>query len=481
MPCVRSSRALGVLIVLLGTAPATDAQSRLSWTRCEEAVPTARCGVLQVPEHREKTDGRQLDIAFTVLGARDRAAFEPVVVLLGGPGAAASGQMWALASVHAAINASRDVILVDQRGTGRSSPLGCIHGSDDDLQSYIDFLPAAAVRACVAGLDGAVDPGRYGTAHFVEDLEALRVALGLRQWSLHGASYGSRVALEYMSRHPRSIRAAVLVGVAPPFQPLPAAFGRDADRALRMLAADCGRDVACAAAFPDFAVEIDSIARRLERAPATVSIPDPVTGSPSAVRFTRAAFGEVVRASMYSPMGAANLPLAVHLAYRGDFVWLARAHVRRQRSIAREGWMGLYLAVTCAEDVPRTDRTTALTESRGTVLGEFRVRQHYAACAMWPAATAVEARKARIATPVLMIVGDRDPVTPPAWARLAQRDMARARLVVIPGGGHGFAGMSGLACLERLQVAFLATLDPMGLDASCATRMRPPRFVVSRP
>lgn len=480
MRCGRSSRAFCLLIVLLGAAVTTDAQS-LSWTRCEDAIARARCGVLQVPEDRDKAHGRQVRIVFTVLAARGDRVSDPVLVLLGGPGEAASGRVAALGNLHAALNESRDVMLVDQRGTGRSSPLGCVHGSDDDLQSYVEFLPAVAVKACVAALAGTIDPSRYGTADFVEDLEALRGALGIRGWNLHGASYGSRVALEYMARYPRSIRAAILVGVAPAAQPLPASFGNDADRALAMVAADCRRDAACANAFPDFAAEIDSIARRLERAPAVAPIPHPTTGARSSVRFTRAAFGEVVRASMYSPLGAASLPLAIHEAYRGKYASLARTHVRRQRLIAREGWMGLYLAVTCPEDLARAEEAATLARSRRTILGEFRARQHFAACALWPVPKAGgTARTTRITTPTLMIVGDRDPVTPPAWARVAQRDMSGARLVIVPGGAHGFAGMRNAACLDRLQVAFLATPDPAGLDASCAESMRPPRFVVPR-
>jgi pimeloyl-ACP methyl ester carboxylesterase len=470
-----------VLLCAATTTDAQDAQSNLSWTRCQEAVPNARCGVLQVPEDRAKADGRQVRTVFVVLAARVNSASEPVVVLLGGPGEAASGRVSALANFHAALNATRDVILVDQRGTGRSSALGCVDGSDDDLQSYVEFLPAAAVRRCVAALAGTVNLARYGTVDFVEDLEALRLALGAGRWSLHGSSYGSRVALEYMMRYPRSIRAAILVGVAPASQLLPVSFGNDADRALRMVVADCRKDAACARAFPGFALEIDSIARRLERSPAMVTIPHPATGARSSVRFTRAAFGEVVRASMYTPLGAASLPLAIHEAYRGNYTSLALTHVRRQRWIAREGWMGLYLAVTCPEDIARADEMAALVGSRSTVLGEFRARQHFAACATWPvAAAAGAARKAAITTPTLMIVGDRDPVTPPKWARIAQRDMSSTRLVVIPGGGHGFAGMSGVACLDHVQVAFLANPDPAALDVRCAESMRPPRFVVPR-
>jgi pimeloyl-ACP methyl ester carboxylesterase len=212
-----------------------------------------------------------------------------------------------------------------------------------------------------------------------------------------------------------------------------------------------------------------------------VWIRHPATGERSRVRFSRAAFGEVVRASLYGPAGASALPLLISEAYRGDYTGLASAHLRRQRALAREGSTGLYLAVTCLEDVPRADQAATIAASRNTILGAHRARQHFAACALWPRARrAADFVKSRVTTPVLMIVGDRDPVTPPAWARDAQRTMDSARLVVVPHGGHWFSGLLGDECLERLQLAFLEDPAPARLDAGCVTSIRPPPFRVAR-
>jgi pimeloyl-ACP methyl ester carboxylesterase len=474
---------LGIALVGGIALSALEAQSPLSWIRCDAAAPgSARCGLLVVPENRDSAAGPTVRIAFTVLSAYgERRSADPVLILLGGPGEAASNRLRALAAAHSGINRSRDVIFVDQRGTGRSSPLGCEYGRDDDLQSYLDFLPTDAVRACVALLPPSIDVARYGTRDFVADLDALRTALGIARWNLHGASYGSRVALEYMMRHTGSIRSAVLVGVAPQSQVIPRSFGKDANRALRLLIADCRADRECAAAFPGFAEEMDSIGRRLERAPVDAPVRHPRTGERSRVRFSRAAFGEVVRALMYTPRGARSLPLAVHEAYLGDYSALATAHLRRQRVIAREGWTGLYLAVTCAEDVVRADEASTIAENRGTILGADRARQHFAACAVWPRGKRIEEARShsRIRTPVLMIVGDRDPVTPPSWAREARRTMESAQLVIVPGGSHGFTGMAGIGCLQRLESAFFET-PAAALDASCVASMRPPPFLLAR-
>jgi len=478
------SALLAAAASLSGQSAAPGRDPGLAWTACASALPVvARCGTLRVPENHAAPQGRSITIAFHVLRATGPTrAPDPVLVLLGGPGDAASPRLGALVAAHAAVNRERDVVLVDQRGTGRSSPLPCASGSDDDLQSYMDFLDATAVRDCIAAVRASADAARYRTRDFVADLEALRRALGVRQWHLHGTSYGSRIAQQYMARHAESVRSAILVGAVPFELAMPAAFGEDADRAFTMLVDACTADAACRDAFPRLRAETDSVARRLTRAPATVTVPHPASGAPAAIRFTRAAFGEAVRATLYTPAGAAVLPIAIHEAYAGDYRAIATAHLRRQRTIAREGWNGLYLAATCPEDVARLDRQAVLAANRETLLGEYRARQHVAACALWPAGAEVGdwPPNPRITVPVLLIVGDADPVTPPRWSSTSARTMLRHRLVVVPGGAHGFAGMPDLDCLTRLQAAFYASANPAGLDAGCVARMRRPPFVTVR-
>jgi pimeloyl-ACP methyl ester carboxylesterase len=404
-------------------------------------------------------------------------------VLLGGPGSAASHSYAATARAHAEANATRDVILADQRGTGRSSPISCTHGSDDELQTYMDaFLPLDAGERCVAALAGTTDVTRYRTVDFIADLEDLRAALGIERWNLHGTSYGTRVALQYLARHPARIRSAVLAGVAPPELVMPMPFPADADRALAMVLALCRADAACGEAFPNLDRELDSVVTRLERAPGAAHVRHPVTGEVTRVSFSRGAFGESVRAALYTPNGARQVPLAIHEAYRGEYTALASAHLARQRTVARQGWAGLYLAATCPEDIARLDSASTFARSRNTLLGPYRARIHFRACQGWPAPATDDTwpDEARIATPVLMIVGDLDPVTPPRWARLALERMDNGRLIVIPFGGHGFAGLVGRECIDRLVVAFYERPDPHRLDAACVSEIRLQPFALKR-
>jgi pimeloyl-ACP methyl ester carboxylesterase len=435
---------------------------------------------LAVPESRDRDDTRPITIAFTIVPASDADREEdPLLILLGGPGDAASRRPGELVRAHAESHRWRDLVLVDQRGTGQSSPLECRFGTDDDLQSYLNaFMPAEPVHACRRALGANADLARYRTRDFVADLEALRAALGVRRWNLHGTSYGTRVALHYMMRHPGSIRSAVLAGVASPDLVMPVPFGEDADRAIGLLVADCLADSACGAAFPRFAEEIDSIVARLNRASAQTTVVHPVTGRRVTVRLTRDSFGEFMRATMYTALGAAALPNIVHQAYGGDFTAIAESALRRQRGLARAGLSGLYLAVTCTEDLPRSVPATAIAANRGTILGTARAEQHAAACTGWPVREDGEEwpSSQRVRTPVLMLVGEADPVTPPRWAESAARIMDRSRLVVVPGGGHGFAGMTGGDCIERLVAEFLDRPMPAELDASCAGQMGRPPF-----
>ncbi|HWK90413.1 MAG TPA: alpha/beta fold hydrolase, partial [Longimicrobium sp.] len=437
--------------------PAAAAQS-ITWGTCEPAVAGARCGTLTVPEARDTPGGRSIQLAVAVAPATDGAARQedPLLILVGGPGDAATERLRGVGSAFAAINRTRDIVLVDQRGTGRSAPLRCPFGDDANPQSYLDeFLPVAAMEECRARLAAGADLARYRTRDFVADLEALRTALGVARWNLYGTSYGTRVALHYLQRHPEHIRSAILSGVVPPELTLPMTLGADADGALDRLAADCGADSACAAAFPRFRAEVDSIAQRLERAPAAVPFTHPATDQPITLTLSRGTFGEILRSMMYSAQNASAVPLAVHEAYGGDYRALVMAGLSARRGLARSGAAGVYLAVTCAEDIARADPEAALAANRATTMGVTRARAHIAACRGWPTRPDGDEfpPAAPVRVPVLAMVGEADPATPPHWAELAMRTLVNGRLIIVPQAGHGFSGMQGGDCIARVQAA----------------------------
>lgn len=464
---------------------ATDAPT-IEWERCHGLNLRMRCGMLTVPETHNASgrEARTIRVAFAISPARrHREGDEPVLVLLGGPGGSATGQLRGAMSDYKALNRNRDVVLVDQRGTGRSSPLDCTFGpAAPDSSAPGRFLPPEHVRACVERLRASADLSRYTTSEFVADLELLREALGISRWNLHGMSYGSRAAILYMQRHPQRVRAAILVGVVPPGLRMPMTLGPDADSALDKVAADCAADEQCARAYPSFRAEVDSIARRLDAAPALVRGEAPRTGKALTVPYTREMFGMAVRGAMYTGWGASKLPSMVHQAYHGDFAPLMERGTRNSRRMTQSAVAGLYLAVTCAEDVARTDHDYAIALNEASTMGAARARSFFAACAEWPAhAHAIEWQDSTpLIPPVLMMVGDADPATPPHWAELAMRSAVDGRLIVVPQGGHVLSGLHGMGCLERLQYEFLTRPEPAALEITCLQEVRRPPFVVPR-
>lgn len=483
-PSHMSLRPRHVATALALSLPTTASPQSIEWKTCEPAVARARCGTITLPEARDKPGGRQIEVAVAVLPATDSvASTDPVLFLLGGPGGAAVEAMRSIAAAYAPMNRTRDMVFVDQRGTGRSAALRCPFGRDEDLQSYLgEFLPMREMEECRTRLAATADLTRYRTRDFIADLEAVRAALGVPQWNLHATSYGTRVALHYLQRHPSSVRSAILASVVPPELTLPMTLGADADSAIVKLTADCRADSACAATFPRFREELDSVAQRLERAPASVALTHPTTDQPITLTLTRGAFGEFIRSTMYSAANASALPLVIFEAYRGDYGNLVMGAITNRRGLARGGNAGLYLAITCAEDVARVDATAALTANRRTTMGESRAREHIAACRNWPTRPDGEewptASRSRV--PVLLMVGDTDPATPPHWARLATRTLGDSKLVVVPGAGHLSGPALAGACLGPLQVSFVAAPEPGKVDASCVAAMRRPAFILQR-
>jgi pimeloyl-ACP methyl ester carboxylesterase len=468
-------------------AGSADRVSDLAPQPCDAELGNgARCYSLSLPENHEAPDGRRISLAVAVVPAKEeeeRAQSDPVLVLLGGPGDAASFHYGALLREHAAINETRPLVFVDQRGTGRSSPLSCgLGGSDDDVQPYLDeFQAPDAPERCRRKLGPDVDLSRYRTTDFIADLEIVRRALGVEQWNLHGGSYGTRVAQQYMARHPHRIRSAVLIGVEAQSQIVPMTFAHDVEAALDSLTGQCARDAECHKAFPSFRRELDAVAGRLERGPVPGTIAHPVTGRLDTIPFSRHAFNEAIRFSLYSPQNARHLPLRVHQAFQGNYLELATMHMRRQRNIAHQGWQGLYLAVTCAEDIARVDTAALYANATGSFYGVSRSRQHVAACRSWPVnGHDVWPASDRITTPVLMIVGDMDPATPLSGALEAQRAMTSSRVIVVPTGAHGFGGMTNVGCLYALQAAFYERPEPAALDASCVASVRRLPFFTTR-
>lgn len=472
---------LAATAILLAAAAPARAQAPVFEPRpCPpNTVDGARCGTVQVPENRDRP-GRMLALNVVVVPARSGSpARHAIAVFGGGPGQAATDMGW-LAQKFAPLRDGRDILFVDQRGTGRSAPLQCRLRDPADPQSYLgDFLPPERAARCLEELGRSADLTRYGYLELAHDTEAVRRALGYDQLDLWGGSYGTRAAQVYMRTYPRSVRSAVLEGVVPPGYVQPRTYAQSTEAALAGVAEDCRADAACAAAFPDFAREVRAVAERLAQAPGTAEILDPETGERLRLTLTRATFADVIRRMLYDVGLAGQIPYTVHRAYEGDYRPAVRFALQDRRGYQRALYWGLSLAITCTEDVPFVDVRAAALDNGRTLLGDWRVQQQAAACRGWPTYSlpADYHQPVPLEIPTLLVSGEYDPVTPPSGGEEAAAALRNSLHVVVPSGAHGYDGLEGDECVTNLILQFYRDASVRGLDPSCLRTMRRPPFV----
>lgn len=454
-----------------GSARGTEPAAPLALVPCEvPGAPAARCASLPVPEDRGEPGGRRIELNLVVLPAREPgAAGDPVVFLHGGPGGAATdlapllwGSPW---------RDRHDIVLVDQRGTGRSAPQDCDAGSLAGMLEELTTFDVKNAARCRRRLEA--DPAMYTTVAAVEDLEAVRAALGGPRFHLIGGSYGTRVALEYLRRHPEAIRTATLQGVAPPSLSIPETFATDSMRALEHVLDDCAAERRCGEAYPRLRERLDGVVRRLEERPDSARAR--VDGKTIHVEVTRELFAASLHYALYRAATAARIPYWIDRADRGRYDDLVESTARFVAALAPQLSMGLFLSVTCAEDVPFYDPERVAAASRHTLLrGTFAVTLA-GTCRSWPVPPAPAAFKepVRSPVPVLLISGEADPVTPPRLAEEAARHLEHSVHLVLPEMGH-----SDLApgCVTDLIEQFLRTATLEGLPVGCVSSLHRPPF-----
>ena len=468
--------------LLAGTLPLQAAESRpgLQPCRLQGVEHDAWCGVLRRPLDPANPGGTQIDVHYAVLPAlaRNRKP-DPVMFFAGGPGQSAIELGGSVARLLARLSYRRDIILVDQRGTGRSAPLAC-----PDVPATASMAPQAdparqlqRVQACLATLQALPhgDLRHYSTWVAMQDADAVRQALGAAQVNVVGGSYGTRAALEYMRQFPQAVRRAVIDGVAPPDMVLPAALSTDTQAALDAVLAACQAQPACQQRHPALR---DDWRRLMSSLPREASVAHPMTGAIERVNFTREWVLGLVRAPLYVPALAAALPLAVSEAAAGRFEpLLGLASALGSRSTGRLS-EGMHYSVVCAEDLPRA---ALAADAPGIDFGTGSVTQYQRVCATWPRGDVPAAfyRVPAATAATLVLSGGADPVTPPRHGqRVAAALGAQARHVIVPQAGHG---VMGLACMRDVLYRFIDAerdAEALKVDTGCATAIpRPPAFM----
>jgi pimeloyl-ACP methyl ester carboxylesterase len=470
------------LLALAGSAsscsPAAQRSAELALAPCrlDGLSVEARCGHYGVWENRRTREGRRLELQVAVVPALAASAQrDPLFVLVGGPGQAAMEAGPQIAEALREVQRRRDIVLVDQRGTGSSHPLDC---KDDNAgafdKRFAPELDLAATRACAEQLDA--DPTLYTTDIAMDDLDELRSALGYERINLWGGSYGTRAALVYLRQHPQQVRSLVLDGVAPFAIELPLFVARDSQRALDLLYRDCEQDGECARTFPGARDQLGQLLAQLEQKPASVQVTHPRSGVPQTIRIDREGLAAALTNLLYAPALASLIPLGVDRASRGD--WTSLAGATEAFSSTVDISVGMFLSVACAEDMSRITDAEAEQHTRGTFLGPgwlSRLRQE---CEAWHAARLPSSffEPVRGNAPSLLLSGQLDPVTPPSWGEQVAQALTPSRHVIVPGGGHG---VSTLGCVPKLIAEFLDSLDLNALKLECVERLQRPPFFLS--
>lgn len=428
-------------------------------------------------ENRDTRQGRTIDLKIVLLPALgNEPAPDPVFFLAGGPGQGAAQLAPFIRDRLRRVQADRDIVLVDQRGTGDSNPLEC--RTDDDSLAVLNESADVSLdrlRKCLASYDA--DPRLYTTPIAMDDLNEVREYLGYDHINLYGGSYGTRAALVYIRRHEATVRAAVLDGVAPTDMRLPLFFARDGQRALDRLLSDCESDPACREKYPRLADRLRQLIARLNDSPVRTRLTHPRTGVEEEVSIDGQFLANVIFGALYSPLTSSLLPELLARAEASDFQGLLALGLSGAGAAGNMS-IGMQLSVLCAEDYPRIT-ADEVTQLEGTTLfGTHLAAERMRACEFWPKGD-VDAgyyEPVSSAVPILVLSGDLDPVTPPSWGESILPHLSNATHVVVPGTGHGAIGTG---CGMRLIHTFIERASADGLDTSCKDMLKRPPFFLT--
>jgi pimeloyl-ACP methyl ester carboxylesterase len=463
-----------------------DGGRKIELTDCRLAKlsSVAHCGTVQVPEDRSRTGGREIGIAVAVLRANTLSPdADPLFMLAGGPGQSAEALV-PVAVALGGVRRTRDIVLIDPRGAGKSAPLKCeaLAPRDPFDELIAADLAATAAQRCLTELrqlraPDNVDVSRYITPEIVADVDAVRAALGYERINLWGGSYGTRVAQEFVRRYPSRVRSMVLDGVAPPAMRTTLDAWPTREAALTEVLAACNEDAVCKRAYPDLDATLGQIKITLGAAH-RITVADPRTG---VLREVPLSFDTVVGALhglAYAPELASLIPPLLGRAQAGDFAPLLAAAMLLARDLEQTMNLALHYAVTCAEDAPRVT-TSDSSRILATLRAPSLATRNLAACDGWPRPPlpADFYEPLTSAVPTLILSGGLDPVTPPANGEIVSKSLSNSRHVIAAGYGHI---VSPHACAPRLIEKFIdaagfATLPEPCLDYF-ATSKRPPIF-----
>jgi pimeloyl-ACP methyl ester carboxylesterase len=445
------------LAAVLAAAPTV--QARLPLRPCIVQGVPARCGTLVVPEDRTKPAGRTIALRVVVVPSRVKPTRpDEFTYLAGGPGGAATQFAGPLVGLWPGIHEHHDMVFVDQRGTGGSRELTCPQpaaqiDTPDQLKAFLDD--------CFAAL--GIDPTQYGTVAAMDDLDAVRAALGYRTLDVYGTSYGATAAQVFLNRHPRSVRTVVLDGGTLLDIPFLARFSSNGERALDLLAARCSADARCARTYPGWRTQLSDLIARWNESPVELN----------GERLGGDWLAGVVQSLTLSAGTAVRIPLLVSRAAAGDTSPLEpyASGVGTNRQI-------MFWSIWCNEPWVGIAPAAAAADAAGTYLEGYSagaMALYSGVCSVFPkrAEPAPPWARPRSRVPLLAVVGGADPQDPVGNLAGLRQALPNSRIVIEPGQGHA-VGQYG--CVPSLVTRFVERGTARGLDTRCVRALPPPGF-----
>jgi pimeloyl-ACP methyl ester carboxylesterase len=467
---------IGVLISLSqrssGTAPSSSFHSGSCPFKLAAGVVAGKevvCGYLTVPADHTRPQGPTIRLAVVIIKAAYPApAAVPVVDLQGGPGTLLLANLGPVLTPGTFSNwqlGDRDLVLFDQRGVGYSQPsLGCL--ADETVQTCHDRLVRQGINL-----------SDYNTIQNAGDVHDLVRALGYRQVTLWSISYGTRLALTVMRLFPADIHSVVLDSTSPPQIDIDTGFPAATQRAFDTLFRGCAANPYCNQHYPHLSAVFARLVSDLNQHPATVQVTDPQTGKPVSGVITGDEVVNGLRNALYDTALIPRLPKAIYQLAHQDYSQVATIGEAANAALGTDS-VGMFLSVTCSEMTLTPQAIPAAVqvvepETRHYVLTSLQ--NIYANCQLWHVQPVPVAQQQPVtsAIPALILAGEYDPATPPAYGILAAHTLSRSYFFLFPGIGHGVVGRSN--CANLMFLAFLEQPAEKP-DATCMSAVQEPFF-----
>ena len=478
------------LILFIGFFTKANAQPNYKYLKpcqVEGTKDSALCGVLQVFENRQTKQGRKIGLNIIVIPAIDQTAVQsPIFYFDGGPGIATTKNASFFVMKNNPYRQHHDIILVDARGTGGSNPLNCytlqyqkgIAEQFDKKNPDTEMYPANEVKACYDSLSQVADLTQYTTTNIAKDIEEVRQWLGYKKIHLYGLSYGTRLAQEYMRRFPSSVATVILWSPTATGSKMPLYHAKFAQATVEKLFNDCANDASCKTNYPQLKKEFNALLEKGKEQTfkTTYTFTDSTTKSLSIPWHI---FETKLRSLMYNPLGLRQIPFIIHQSYSGN--WKPFLALYQEKGSYSDFLSeGLYLCITCSEDVPFIKKSEIETLTKNTFMGNYRILQQQIACANWARgnipADFLQFIHSNI--PVLIFSGEYDPVTAVSMAKEIAQYLSNSQLIIIPEMSHMFEGLSNEECFDNMAAEFINNSGKVKVKSDCIATMKPPAYKV---